>query len=63
MQPAALVRGMGDHLPNSVELLEQSPIRSLQKVITNGFYKAMKGQSQHLKSYLRRVFLRVNLVT
>ncbi|WP_206461695.1 NAD(P)/FAD-dependent oxidoreductase, partial [Acinetobacter baumannii] len=31
MQPAALVRGMGDHLPESVELLEQSPIRSLQK--------------------------------
>ncbi len=31
MQPAALVRGMGDHLPDNVELLEQSPIRSLQK--------------------------------
>ncbi|QNX86602.1 NAD(P)/FAD-dependent oxidoreductase [Acinetobacter seifertii] len=31
MQPAALVRGMGDNLPDSVELLEQSPIRSLQK--------------------------------
>ena len=31
MQPAALVRGMGEHLPENVELLEQSPIRSLQK--------------------------------
>lgn len=31
MQPAALVRGMGEHLPENVELLENSPIRSLQK--------------------------------
>ncbi|MDX1268625.1 MAG: FAD-binding oxidoreductase, partial [Oceanisphaera sp.] len=31
MQPAALVRGMADNLPDNVELLEQSPIRSLQK--------------------------------
>ncbi|MFP2768983.1 NAD(P)/FAD-dependent oxidoreductase [Oceanisphaera sp. KMM 10153] len=31
MQPAALVRGMADHLPDNVELLEQSPIRSLQR--------------------------------
>lgn len=31
MQPAALVRGMGENLPENVELLEQSPIRSLQK--------------------------------
>lgn len=32
MQPAALVRGMGDHLPENVELLEESPIRRLEKV-------------------------------
>lgn len=63
MQPAALVRGMGDNLPDSVELLEQSPIRSLQKVITNGFYKVIMDQSQHLKYYLRQVFLHVNLDT
>ena len=31
MQPAALVRGMGEHLPKNVELLEQSPVRSLNK--------------------------------
>jgi glycine/D-amino acid oxidase-like deaminating enzyme len=31
MQPAALVRGMADHLPGNVELLEQSPIRGLQR--------------------------------
>lgn len=31
MQPAALVRGMSEHLPDNVEILEQSPIRSLQK--------------------------------
>lgn len=31
MQPAALVRGMGEHLPENVELLEQSPVRSLSK--------------------------------
>ncbi|OEY65098.1 NAD(P)/FAD-dependent oxidoreductase [Marinobacter sp. X15-166B] len=31
MQPAALVRGMADHLPDNVELLEQSPIRELQR--------------------------------
>lgn len=31
MQPAALVRGMGDHLPENVELWEKSPIRSLKK--------------------------------
>lgn len=32
MQPAQLVRGMGDHLPESVELFEDSPIRELKKV-------------------------------
>lgn len=32
MQPAGLVRGMGDHLPENVELLEESPIRRLEKV-------------------------------
>ncbi|PSJ47424.1 FAD-dependent oxidoreductase [Zobellella endophytica] len=31
MQPAALVRGMAEHLPDNVELLEQSPIRGLQR--------------------------------
>lgn len=31
MQPAALVQGMGNHLPENVELLEESPIRSLHK--------------------------------
>ncbi|AEY01356.1 FAD dependent oxidoreductase [Oceanimonas sp. GK1] len=31
MQPAALVRGMAEHLPENVELLEQSPIRSLRR--------------------------------
>lgn len=31
MQPAALVRGMAEHLAENIELLEQSPIRSLQK--------------------------------
>jgi len=31
MQPAALVRGMGDNLPANVELLEQSPIRDLKR--------------------------------
>ena len=31
MQPAALVRGMGDHLPENVELFEESPIRALKK--------------------------------
>ncbi len=62
MQPAALVRGMGDHLPDNVELLEQSPIRSLQKVITNGYYRVTMGQSQHRKYCWQLVFLLVNLV-
>ncbi len=31
MQPAALVRGMGNNLPENVELLQESPIRHLQK--------------------------------
>lgn len=31
MQPAALVRGMADNLPENVELLEQSPIRGLHR--------------------------------
>lgn len=31
MQPAALVQGMGKNLPKNVELLEESPIRDLQK--------------------------------
>lgn len=31
MQPAALVRGMADHLPENVELYENSPIRRLEK--------------------------------
>lgn len=31
MQPAALVRGLGDSLPANVEVLEESPIRRLEK--------------------------------
>lgn len=31
MQPAALVRGLGESLPNNVEVLENSPIRKLIK--------------------------------
>ncbi|KWT99164.1 oxidoreductase [Vibrio toranzoniae] len=31
MQPAALVRGLGESLPNNVEVLENSPIRKLSK--------------------------------
>jgi len=31
MQPAALVRGLADSLPENVELLEQSPIQGLQR--------------------------------
>ncbi|MDF3927967.1 NAD(P)/FAD-dependent oxidoreductase [Pseudomonas putida] len=31
MQPAALVRGLGNSLPGNVEVLEESPIRTLQK--------------------------------
>lgn len=31
MQPAALVRGMGDHLAENIEVFEKSPIRGLQK--------------------------------
>lgn len=31
MQPAALVQGMGNNLPQNVELLEESPIRDLEK--------------------------------
>ncbi len=33
MQPAALVKGMADHLPENVQLLENSPIRKLSKDI------------------------------
>lgn len=31
MQPAALVRGMGDNLPENIKVLENSPIHGLQK--------------------------------
>ncbi len=31
MQPAALVRGLGDSLPGNVELLEESPVHHLQR--------------------------------
>ncbi|WP_226421367.1 NAD(P)/FAD-dependent oxidoreductase [Vibrio sp. E14] len=36
MQPAALVRGLGESLPENVEVLENSPIRKLSK--ENGYW-------------------------
>ncbi|AWI81289.1 FAD-dependent oxidoreductase [Parazoarcus communis] len=37
MQPAALVRGLGDSLPENVELLENSPITRLERDGKGGF--------------------------
>lgn len=37
MQPAALVKGVADHLPENVQLLENSPIRKLSKDITGNW--------------------------
>lgn len=37
MQPAALVRGLGDSLPSNVELLENSPILGIQRDGNGGY--------------------------
>ncbi len=43
MHPAALVRGLGDNLPDNVEVLENSPIRSLSKENGNWSLQAEHG--------------------
>lgn len=43
MQPAALVRGMSEHLPANVELFEQSPIRRLHKTAQQWTLQADEG--------------------
>lgn len=43
MQPAALVKGMSEHLPHNVELLENSPIQDIQKTNGQWLLKGDKG--------------------
>lgn len=52
MQPAALVRGMGENLPENVELLEQSPIRHLEKQDGKWLLKGDEGTIQTPKLLL-----------
>lgn len=47
MQPAALVRGMADHLPENVALYEESPIRRLEKA--NGIWR-LEGDHGHIET-------------
>lgn len=46
MQPAALVRGMAEHLPGNVELLEQSAIRSLRREGNQWWLQGDNGEIQ-----------------
>lgn len=43
MQPAALVQGMGNNLPENVELFEESPITDIQKLNGNWVLTSNKG--------------------
>ncbi|BFM03790.1 FAD-binding oxidoreductase [Psychrobacter alimentarius] len=43
MQPAALVKGMSEHLPHNVELLEDSPVQDIQKLNGRWLLKGDQG--------------------
>lgn len=59
MQPAALVKGMADHLPENIELLENSPIRNLDKDI-NGNWQL---QGDHGKIKTPKILLSTSIFT
>jgi glycine/D-amino acid oxidase-like deaminating enzyme len=59
MQPAALVRGMGDSLPKNVELLENSPITRLERDGRGGH--VLHGSAGRIRT--RRLLLGTSIFT
>lgn len=52
MQPAALVQGLGENMPENVEILENSPIRSLRKEGGKWVLQGDQGQAKTTKLLL-----------
>jgi len=59
MQPAALVRGLGDSLPDNVELLENSPITRLERDGRGGY--VLHGSNGTIRT--RRLLLGTSIFT